>query len=52
MFFFFYNKFLQTCERKKETAYLVPKAAITYYHKLEAGVRRAVLEPEVHSLTL
>lgn len=38
--------------RKKETAYLVPKAAITYYHKLEAGGRREVLETEVHSLTL
>lgn len=38
--------------RKKETAYLVPRAAITHYHKLEVGGGRAVLETEVHSLTL
>ena len=50
--FLLFNKFLQTCKKKKETAYLVPRAAITYYHKLEVGGGRAVLETEVHSLTL
>lgn len=51
MFFFFLINSYKLA-RKKETAYLVPRATITYYRKLEVGGGRAVLETEVHSLTL
>lgn len=51
MFFFFLINSYKLV-RKKVTAHLVPRAAITHYHKLEVGSGRAVLETEVHSLTL